>query len=115
MAAHILQVAYYPALLETRSEMLRKSGYRVTSVLGNEKAMALPESAIAAADLVVVGFSTVYSMRAAMVHWFKAHHPRLCVIALKSDSEGTFSEADASTASEDPKVWLAAVVKIVKP
>ena|SRR5437868_896505 len=115
MATHVLQVAYYPALLKTRSEMLRKSGYLITSVLGNEEAMALPGSVIAATDLVVVGFSAPYAVRATMVHWFKAHHPRLCVIALKSDSEGTFSEADASTSSEDPKTWLAAVVNIFKP
>ena len=49
MAAHLLQVAYYPALLNTRSEMLKNAGYRVTSVLGNEEAMALPASVIAAA------------------------------------------------------------------
>ena len=115
MATHVLQVAYYPALLNTRSEMLKNAGYRVTSVLGNEEAMALPASVIAAADLIVVGFSTGHSVRAAMVHWFKAHHPGIRVIALVFYNEEPFSEADACSTSEDPKIWLAAVGNTLKP
>ncbi len=114
MAAHVLQVAYYPALLKTRSEMLKNAGYQVTSVLGNDKAMALPGSVIAAADLVVVGFSAAHSVRAAMVHWFKAHHPGIRVIALQFHDGETFSEADVASMSEDPKIWLAAVVDVLK-
>jgi hypothetical protein len=41
MPAHILQVAYYPSLRDIRAQMLRAAGYEVTSVLGNDKAMAL--------------------------------------------------------------------------
>src|SRR5207237_2510502 len=73
MAAHILQVAYYPTLQETRRQMLRSAGYQVTSVLGNDKAIGLDGAVIAAADLIVVGFSASHSVRAAMVLWFKAH------------------------------------------
>ena len=68
MAAHILQVAYYDTLQEVRAKMLEVAGYQVTSVLGNDKAMRLNRTVIATADLVVVGFSTLHSVRAAMVH-----------------------------------------------
>jgi hypothetical protein len=50
MSAHILQIAYYPNLLEIRTRMLREAGYRVTSVLGNNEAMKLSDESIASAD-----------------------------------------------------------------
>ena len=66
MAAHILQVAYYPNLQETRALMLKSAGYEVTSVLGNDQARGLDQALIAAADLIVVGFSAPYSVRTAL-------------------------------------------------
>ena len=55
--ANILQVAYYQGLLITRARMLESRGYHVTSVLGNDKAFGLDAAVIAAADLIVIGFS----------------------------------------------------------
>ena len=115
MATHILQIAYYPMLQETRSKMLKTAGYQVTSVLGNESAMALPSAVLAAVNLVVVGFSSDHSIRSAMVHWLKARHPDIPVIALQAHDWEEFSEADAAMKIEDPKAWLAAVVKTRKP
>jgi hypothetical protein len=64
MAAHILQVAYYPNLQETRALMLKSADYEVTSVLGNDEARRLDAAVIATADLIVVGFSAPHSVRA---------------------------------------------------
>jgi DNA-binding NtrC family response regulator len=114
MPAHILQVAYYPTLQETRTELLKTAGYRVTSVLGNDEAMGLNGAVIAAADLVVVGFSAAHSVRAAMVHWFKAHHPSLPVIVLQFYRWEKFPEADVATLSEDPATWLAEVANTLR-
>jgi len=114
MTAHILQVAYYDKLLETRAQMLKAAGYQVTSVLGNDKAIALPAAVIAAASLVVVGFSAPHSARDAMIHWFKAQHPRIPVVVLQFTSWEKFPEADVSTFSEDPTIWLAEVASILK-
>jgi len=83
MAAHILQVAYYPTLQETRTQMLKSAGYQVTSVLGNDNAIGLDGAVIAAADLIVVGFSASHSVRAAMVLWFKARYPKIPVVVLQ--------------------------------
>ena len=112
--AHILQVAYYPTLRETRAELLERAGYRVTSVLGNDDAMEVGGAVMAATDLVVVGFSTSHSVRAAMVHWFKAHYPTLPVLVLQLHSWERFPEADAATLSEDPAIWLSEVARILK-
>jgi len=114
MAAHILQVAYYPILQETRTLMLKSAGYQVTSVLGNDNAIGLDGAVIAAADLIVVGFSASHSVRAAMVLWFKARYPKIPVVVLQFSSWEKFPEADVSTFSEDPTIWLAEVASILK-
>src|SRR5712691_5897451 len=114
MAAHILQVAYYPTLQETRTLMLKSAGYQVTSVLGNDNAMSLDGTLIAAADLIVVGFSASHSVRAAMVLWFKARYPKIPVVVLQFSSWEKFPEADVSTFSEDPTLWLAEIASILK-
>ena|SRR5438477_6519429 len=114
MAAHILQVAYYSSLGETRAQMLEAAGYQVTSVSGNDGAIGLTGAVIAAASLVLVGFSAPHSVRAAIVHWFKAHYPKIPVIALQYYEWEKFPEADVATLSEDPMIWLAKVAGIVK-
>jgi DNA-binding NarL/FixJ family response regulator len=114
MTSHILQVAYYPNLQETRALMLKSAGYEVTSVLGNNKAIALDDATIAAADLIVVGFDAPHSVRAEMVLWFKAHYPQIPVVALRSSRWEEFPEANVSTFSEDPTVWLAEIASILQ-
>jgi hypothetical protein len=114
MMSHILQVAYYPSLLEIRTRLLESSGYQVTSVLGNDNAITLDAAAIAAFDLVVVGFSAPHSVRLAMVRWFKAHYPKIPVIVLQFHGWEKFPEADVVTLSEEPNVWLAAVANTIK-
>jgi DNA-binding NtrC family response regulator len=115
MAAHILQVAYYPNLQETRALMLKSAGYEVLSVLGNDKARALDAAVIAAADLVVVGFCAPHSVRAEMVLWFKTQYPEIPVIALQASKWENFPEADVSSFfSEYPAAWLEKVASILK-
>ncbi len=114
MAAHILQVAYYPPLGEIRAQMLEAAGYQVTSVSGNENAMGLNKAVIAAADLVMVGFSAPHTVRDAMVRWFKAHHPKIPVVVLQFYGWEKFPEADVATLSEDPTIWLTEVASILK-
>jgi DNA-binding NtrC family response regulator len=114
MPTHILQVAYYDALQELRAEMLRNAGYQVTSVLGNNEAMALDATVIAAADLVLVGFSADRSIRSAIVHWFKVHYPSTPVVILQSHDCEMFPEADMATSSEDPASWLAEIATTLR-
>ena len=113
-AAHILQVAYYDTLRELRVKMLEAAGYQVTSVSGNDNAMGLDGAVIAGANLIVVGFSAPHSVRAAMVLWFKTHYPKIPVVVLQFSSWEKFPEADVSTFSEDPTIWLTEVASILK-
>src|SRR5437870_2969606 len=113
-AAHVLQVAYYDTLRELRVKMLEAAGYQVTSVSGNDNAMGLDGAVIAGANLIVVGFSAPHSVRAAMVLWFKTHYPKIPVVVLQFSSWEKFPEADVSTFSEDPTIWLTEVASILK-
>jgi hypothetical protein len=65
--ANILQVAYYRGPLVTRARMLESRGHHVTSVLGNDEAFGLDATVIATADLIVIGFSALYPIRAGHV------------------------------------------------
>jgi len=114
MAAHILHVAYYPSLQETRTLMLKSAGYEVTSVLGNDNARGLDPALIAAADLIVLGFDAPHSVRADMVVWFKVRYPEIPVVALRSSRWEEFPEAEVSSFSEDPTIWLAEVASILQ-
>jgi hypothetical protein len=114
MAAHILQVAYYPALQRIRTHQLRAAGHRVTSVLGNDEAMGLDGAVISSADLIVVGFSAPHSVRAAMVLWFKTNYPKIPVVVLMFSSWEKFRDADISTFSEHPTGWLTEVDRVLK-
>ncbi len=113
VVADILQVAYYRGPLVTRARMLESRGHHVTSVLGNDEAFGLDAAVIAAADLIVIGFSAPYPIRAAMIHWFKQHYPKTPVVVLQFHSAESFPEADG-TVSDDPDVWLVAVASTLK-
>ena len=111
---HILHVAYYPSLQETQAIMFKSAGYEVTSILGNAKARELDGAVIATVNLIVVGFCAPHSVRTEMVLWFKAHYPKIPVIALQSNRWEIFPEADVSTFSEDPKSLLTVIGKTLK-
>lgn len=111
-ARSILQIAYDPALLKVRQIMLEKSGYRVTSALGNDNGIALVQNG--QFDVVVIGFSTRLSAREHMVRWIKQHAPDVQVVVLLAHEYEKFPDADYSTLSEDPEKWLAAVADCIK-
>ena len=94
--------------------MLESRGHHVTSVLGNDEAFGLDAAVIAAADLIVIGFSAPYPVRAAMIHWFKQQYPNIPVVALRSHRAESFPEADGGNVSDDPDVWLVAVASTLK-
>jgi len=115
MRPHVLQVAYDQGLLQTRALMLQRSGYNVTSVLGNAKAIAIPPAVLSSVKLIIIGFSESHTTRSGALHWFKQNHPEIPVIVLKFDGYEKFPEADAVTLSEDPSVWLQTVATWLKP
>ena len=113
MVPHILQVAYYPNLKETRAKILEAAGYRVTSVLVNHDAVKLNRRLMKTADLVLVGFSGPKAAREAVVRWIKRHYADLPVVVQVKEWE-KFPEADATASLQDPSFWLAAIANILK-
>src|SRR3954449_1033882 len=111
MSAHILQVAYDTALMETRALMLKSKGYRVTSVCGNREAMSLGAERLAEFDAAVIGFSSTRPNRQQMVRWFKDNRSSLRVVVLQFDSFEKFPAADFVSPSEDPAAWLSTVTQ----
>jgi hypothetical protein len=49
-----------------------------------------------------------------MVLWFKAHYPKIPVVALQPSRWEEFPEADVSTFSEDPTLLLAEIGRILQ-
>jgi len=103
----VLQIGYYPMLLQTRHMMLEQDGYDVSSALGDEQARELAGSQNF--DAVVIGFSGTLAERQELLHWLKKNVQQTPVVMLQANSSERFPEADVVTLSEDPKVWLAAV------
>jgi DNA-binding NtrC family response regulator len=114
MSARVLQVAYYPSLLEARRLMLEHDGYAVVSALGNDQAMAL--AGLDQFDVFVVGSSSDKPVRQKMVRWLKQNVPGTPVVVLLAHIGERFPEADRETLSEDPLVWLAVVAaSVIRP
>ena len=111
MKTSVLQVAYYPALLHIRQQMLEDAGYNVVSALGNDQGMSI--AAAQEFDVVVVGFSGPHSDRSRMVRWLKQHSPKTPVVTLLARETEHFPDADCETLSEDPRVWLAALAACI--
>jgi DNA-binding NtrC family response regulator len=109
MSVHILQVAYDQGLLETRALMLKSRGYEVTSVRGNQQAMMLTPEKLAQFDAVLIGFSSTFIARSAILEWFKLKSPQLPVVVLQFHTFEKFPQADCCSLSEEPSAWLDAV------
>jgi DNA-binding NarL/FixJ family response regulator len=90
--ASILQIAYYQGLLEVRKATLESCGHEVVNAFGNDEGMSLALSR--PFDLVLVGFSTNYSVRAAVIQWLKQRLPQTPVVALRLHEGERFPEAD---------------------
>ena len=110
----ILQIAYYENLLRTRAAMLQRAGYIVSSALGNDEAKAAAVRLLPGLDLVVIGFSGLYSDRTAILRWLKQQYPDLPIVILQAHTSERFPDADCTTLSEEPEVWLRAVTEFLE-
>ena len=104
----VLQVAYYPSLLQTRQAMMEADGHAVTSVLGNDQCIALATARELDFDVVLVGFSGKIEQRREIIRWLKQFRPKTPVVALRTQSED-LPDADHAISSEEPQAWLSAV------
>jgi hypothetical protein len=101
---HIFQVAYCEEHFLARAVLLRRRGYSVTSVIGNEAAKALL-AALPAEDLLIIGHAAPEQTRLDMVLWLQAYYPKTCILALNPPNErlGTWQ---FNAVHDRPQAWL---------
>ena len=77
----IFQVAYREEHFLARANFLRRQGYTVTSIIGNEAAKAvlpmLPQ-----VDLLIIGHAALEETRLDMVAWLHERYPRTRILSL---------------------------------
>lgn len=110
----IFQIAYDDKLSVVRTELLRRRGYEVVSVMGNDSAkviLTLPERY----DLFIIGHAAPETTRNEMVRWLKEHYPNVLILALNSQSCDHLWGADYNVKQNGPEVLLATVANAVPP
>ena len=102
----IFQIAYTEQLRSERAELLRRLGYGVISVIGNEAAKVLL-STIQHVDLALfmVGHAASEQTRKEIVDWLKANYPNVKVLALNPPNQ-QLPGADYNAIQNGPEKWL---------
>jgi DNA-binding NtrC family response regulator len=108
LAARVFQVAYDQGLLTVREWALSRYGLSVTSAFGNAEARRLLAEN-APFDVFVVGWSTTFQERKAIVSWLKQRWPAIPVVAIHDSFQTPIPGADVTTTHDTPEEWIAAV------
>jgi hypothetical protein len=102
----IFQIAYTEQLRTERAELLRRLGYAVISVIGNEAAQFLlnanPHTGLA---LFIVGHAASERTRTEMIDWLKEKYPKVKVLALNPPNS-ELPRADYNATQNGPENWL---------
>jgi hypothetical protein len=101
----IFQVTYSERLFLERAAVLRRLGYSVLSVIGNESAKAILSSLDLNPELFIVGYEGPEHIRQEMVEWLKNNFPSTKVIALNPSNQQLL-RADHNTIETGPEKWL---------
>jgi hypothetical protein len=102
----IFQIVYTERLRGERAELLRRLGYGVVSVIGNDAAKALlSEIQYDNLALFIVGHAAPEAARKGMVDWLKAKYPHVKVLALNPPDE-QLPDADYNVTQNGPEKWL---------
>lgn len=103
----VFQIAYTEQLRVARAELLRRHGYGIVSVIGNESAKVLLSS-IQHYDLFIVGHAAPEQSRNEMVAWLRVKYPNVRILALNPPLE-QLSGADYNTILDSSEEWLSLV------
>ena len=101
----IFQIAYDGQLMNSRAELLKRHGFTVISVLGNEAAKA----ALAAPrqySLFILGHGAPPNARREMAGWLKANYPKVALLALNPPYQKELEPADYNVVLNGPEEWL---------
>jgi CheY-like chemotaxis protein len=104
----VFQIAYDHEQLEKRAGLLKKRGHQITSVMGNDAAIAALTQG-ADYDLIVVGHSAPENLRTEICGWIKIHHPQIPILALNPPFQRQLTGADYNLVLNGPEEWLLVV------
>ena len=106
----IFQVAYAEALSMERSEALIRRGYRVTTVIGNERAKGVLTDSTQHYDLFVIAHAAPKSTREEMVAWLRANYPKGKILALNPAHE-RLRAVSYNAPLHSPEAWMGIIAR----
>lgn len=108
----VVQIAYDERLLAERAEVLRREGYEVVSLLGNERAEA---SLITRprCDFFILGHGAPEAVRKEIVAWLKTEYPKTKILALNPRNSPRLAGADYNIELNGPETWLPLVAAAI--
>jgi hypothetical protein len=104
----VFQIAYDHGLASDRTALLRKRGYDVVTVMGNESAkliLSVPQHF----DLFLVDCAAPEVDREVIVAWLKKYYPNTRVLALNPPKQPVLPGADYNVKLNGPDAWLSAI------
>ena len=104
----VFQIAYDEMLLVSRTEILKKRGYEVSSVLGNDAAKRILDKG-ERYRIFIVGHAAPQETREDMVRWLKANFPNTKIVVVNPPSSAILAEADYNVVLNGPEQWLSIV------
>jgi hypothetical protein len=101
----LFQIGYDELQLSARGRMLRRLGYAVVSVFGNEAAKAVLRER-PQVDLFVIGHAAPEPMRLEMAHWLHTIYPRVGILALNPPDFVRLDDSEFNAPYNAPETWL---------
>lgn len=104
----LFQIAYDETLASLRTDLLKRRGYEVVTVLGNEAAktvLSLPQYC----DLFIVGDQAPQETRQEIVAWLRERYPSVPIVALNAADGRELGSADYNVVSHGADAWLSTI------
>jgi hypothetical protein len=101
----IFQVAYDSVRAAARTQIFRRHGYEVLTVIGNESAKVIL-TLRQRCNLFLVGHAAPEETRVEMVNWLKANYPGVPIVALNPPSISRLIGADFNAKLNGPETLL---------
>ena len=110
MTGHVLCVSWNPALATTRTMLLKRAGFKVTSALGKQQALKKCKTK---ADLMVLGHSVPRPEKRSIIQCFR-ETSGAPVLSLYRPGQAKLPEADYGVEASEPADFVEIVREILK-